>query len=64
VERRACVDALRYFSGNVARAARALGLAKTTLYSKMKKYGIDAAETASAETGEAASGPRTGQDSA
>jgi len=42
MERRACVDALQYFSGNVARAARALGLAKTTLYSKMKKYGIEA----------------------
>ncbi|MFL5372720.1 MAG: sigma 54-interacting transcriptional regulator [Myxococcales bacterium] len=54
VERRACVDALRYFAGNVARAARALGLAKTTLYSKMKKYGIEAAETAAGDTSEAA----------
>jgi len=40
MERRACRDALEYFSGNVSRAARALGVSKTTLYTKMKKYGI------------------------
>jgi transcriptional regulator of acetoin/glycerol metabolism len=40
MERRACRDALEYFRGNVSRAARALGVSKTTLYTKMKKYGI------------------------
>jgi len=40
MERRACRDALEYFCGNVSRAARALGVSKTTLYTKMKKYGI------------------------
>jgi DNA-binding NtrC family response regulator len=59
MERRACVEALQYFSGNVASAARALGLAKTTLYVKMKKYGIGAA---GAETGEPRSADRPGRD--
>jgi transcriptional regulator with PAS, ATPase and Fis domain len=40
VERQACEGALAAYEGNVARAARALGLAKGTLYSKMKRYGI------------------------
>jgi DNA-binding NtrC family response regulator len=40
LERWACENALQHFSGNVARAARALGVAKTTLYTKMKKYGL------------------------
>ncbi|MFL5442773.1 MAG: sigma 54-interacting transcriptional regulator [Myxococcales bacterium] len=40
MERRACRDALEYFCGNVSRAARALGVSKTTLYTKMKKYRI------------------------
>jgi transcriptional regulator with PAS, ATPase and Fis domain len=40
MERRACEDALAMFKGNVARAARALGVAKGTLYSKMKRYGL------------------------
>jgi transcriptional regulator with PAS, ATPase and Fis domain len=44
LERRACVQALATFKGNVARAAQALGVAKGTLYSKMKKYGLGAAE--------------------
>jgi transcriptional regulator with PAS, ATPase and Fis domain len=40
VERRACAEALQHYSGNVARAAQALGVAKTTLYAKMKRYGL------------------------
>ncbi|MFL5388794.1 MAG: sigma-54 interaction domain-containing protein, partial [Myxococcales bacterium] len=40
MERRACRDALEHFCGNVSRAARALGVSKTTLYTKMKKYRI------------------------
>jgi transcriptional regulator with PAS, ATPase and Fis domain len=40
VERQACEGALAACNGNVARAARALGVAKGTLYSKIKRYGI------------------------
>src|SRR4051794_346416 len=40
VERQACAQALQHYSGNVARAAQALGVAKTTLYAKMKRYGL------------------------
>ena len=40
LEKRACSEALAHFSGNVARAAEALGLAKTTLYEKMTRYGL------------------------
>ena len=40
LERRACEDALLRFGGNVAYAARALGVARGTLYAKMKRYGI------------------------
>jgi sigma-54 dependent transcriptional regulator, acetoin dehydrogenase operon transcriptional activator AcoR len=40
LERRACEDALAVFGGNVARAAEALGVAKGTLYSKIKRYGL------------------------
>jgi transcriptional regulator with PAS, ATPase and Fis domain len=40
MERRACEESLAVHKGNVARAARALGVAKGTLYSKMKRYGI------------------------
>jgi transcriptional regulator with PAS, ATPase and Fis domain len=42
LERRACEESLRAHRGNVARAARALGVAKSTLYVKMKRYGLDA----------------------
>jgi len=38
LERRACQEALVRFQGNVTSAARALGVAKGTLYAKMKKY--------------------------
>ncbi|MFL5441589.1 MAG: helix-turn-helix domain-containing protein, partial [Myxococcales bacterium] len=30
-----------YFEGNVTRAAQALGVSKTTLYAKMKRYGLN-----------------------
>ncbi len=40
MERRACEESLARFKGNVARAAKALGVAKGTLYSKIKRYGI------------------------
>jgi transcriptional regulator with PAS, ATPase and Fis domain len=41
LERRACEETLARFNGNVARAAAALGVAKGTLYAKMKRYGLD-----------------------
>ena len=40
VEGRACSDALERCEGNVTRAAQALGVAKNTLYAKMRKYGL------------------------
>jgi sigma-54 dependent transcriptional regulator, acetoin dehydrogenase operon transcriptional activator AcoR len=40
LERRACEDSLAAHGGNVGRAARALGVAKSTLYLKMKRYGL------------------------
>jgi transcriptional regulator with PAS, ATPase and Fis domain len=49
LEKRACLEALAHFSGNVARAAEALGLAKTTLYTKMKRYGLGDAGVPSRE---------------
>ncbi|HET9595976.1 MAG TPA: sigma 54-interacting transcriptional regulator [Anaeromyxobacteraceae bacterium] len=42
MERRACEGALAAYHGNVARAAEALGVAKGTLYAKMKRYGLGA----------------------
>jgi transcriptional regulator with PAS, ATPase and Fis domain len=40
VERRAFEHALSHCAGNVAQAARALGVAKGTFYSKMRRYGL------------------------
>jgi transcriptional regulator with PAS, ATPase and Fis domain len=40
VEREACVRALQKTGGNVARAARILGVVKATLYAKIRRYGI------------------------
>ncbi|HZI12536.1 MAG TPA: sigma 54-interacting transcriptional regulator, partial [Myxococcus sp.] len=40
VERRAFEHALRHFGGNVTQAARALGVAKGTFYSKIRRYGL------------------------
>jgi len=39
-EREACIRALEKTGGNVARAARILGVAKATLYAKIRRYGI------------------------
>jgi transcriptional regulator with PAS, ATPase and Fis domain len=44
VERQAFAHALRHFGGNVAKAAKALGVAKGTFYSKMRRYGLVAGE--------------------
>jgi len=40
VERRAILDAVRKYPGNVSRAARKLGLSRATMYRKLAKYGI------------------------
>ncbi|HET7824292.1 MAG TPA: sigma 54-interacting transcriptional regulator [Anaeromyxobacter sp.] len=50
LERRACERTLAAFHGNVARAAQALGVAKGTLYSKMKRYGLGGMEAPGAPT--------------
>ena len=42
VERHALVHALRHCEGNITRAAKALGVAKGTLYSKLRRYGLQA----------------------
>jgi transcriptional regulator with PAS, ATPase and Fis domain len=44
VERRAFEHALVHCDGNVARAAKALGVAKGTFYSKMRRYGLGGME--------------------
>lgn len=43
-ERQAIVDAIRQFRGDKLMAARVLGIGKTTLYRKLKEYGIAPAE--------------------
>src|SRR5439155_345822 len=43
--RRASEDAIVRFGGNVAYAARALGVARGTLYAKLKRYGIPVPES-------------------
>ena len=40
VERRAIVYALKVTDNNIPDAARALGIGRTTLYRKMKKYNL------------------------
>ena len=40
VERRALVDALRLSGDNIAAAARALGISRSTLYRKLRKHGL------------------------
>jgi transcriptional regulator with PAS, ATPase and Fis domain len=42
VERHAMVHALRHCDGNITRAAKALGVSKGTLYSKIRRYGLQA----------------------
>ena len=44
-ERRLLIAKLREFSGNVRKAAAALGIERSHLYRKLKAYGIDPAET-------------------
>jgi transcriptional regulator with GAF, ATPase, and Fis domain len=41
LERRAIADALQKTEGNVLQTAKKLGISRTTLYQKAKKYGID-----------------------
>ena len=40
VERETIINALRATNGNKVEAARALQIDRTTLYNKMKRYGI------------------------
>ena len=40
VERQSLIDALAKCGGNKARAARLLGLARSTYFSKLKKHGL------------------------
>jgi transcriptional regulator with PAS, ATPase and Fis domain len=49
VEREAIIEGLRACSGNVAAAARALGISKVTLYARLKEYGIEPSELRSTE---------------
>ncbi len=39
-ERALIADALRRHEGNLSRASEALGVAKTTLFDKVRKYGL------------------------
>jgi transcriptional regulator with PAS, ATPase and Fis domain len=43
LERQAIAQALRVVAGNKARAARQLGLSRTQLYSRLRKYGLNGA---------------------
>jgi len=40
VEKQAIIDAINKFGGNLSKAARELGLGRTTLYRKIQKYGL------------------------
>jgi two-component system response regulator HydG len=44
MERQAILATLRQVSGDKVRAARLLGIGKTTLYRKLKEYGVTDAE--------------------
>ena len=41
LEKRAIRECMRHHDGNVTRVSRQLGISRTTLYSKMRKYRID-----------------------
>jgi PAS domain-containing protein len=51
MERVTIRQALRHHGGSVARAAKALGVAKGTVYNKMRRYGIDLPTGTSARGG-------------
>jgi two-component system response regulator HydG len=40
LERKAILEAIRHLKGDKLRAASLLGIGKTTLYRKLKEYGI------------------------
>lgn len=40
IEKKAIETALRKYEGNISKAAKELGLGRTTLYRKMAKYGV------------------------
>ncbi len=40
-EKTAIINSLRQYEGNISQAAKALGVARNTLYRKLKKFGID-----------------------
>jgi DNA-binding NtrC family response regulator len=48
LERQAIIDALQSSGGDRLRAAKLLGIGKTTIYRKLKEYGLEAADPASA----------------
>ncbi len=50
VERRAYLDALSAFSGNVSRAAKALGVSRATFYVKLREYDVNALDEPGPET--------------
>jgi transposase-like protein len=50
VERRAYLEAFSAFSGNVTRAARALGVSKVTFYTKLRQWGMHPADEPGPET--------------
>ena len=44
VERRAILEAIRYTKGDRTMAASLLGIGRTTLYRKLKEYGVETAD--------------------
>ncbi len=40
VEKSHILDVIEYFDGDKVKAAQALGIGKTTIYRKLKEYGI------------------------